>query len=432
LLNPLVQQGKLALDDRNTLLESMTEEVAQDVLHNNNIHGRQLSLDSVRSKQDPFAFSTAIQWVCTRSSATRAFLRLPSEEELQRRQSAGKGLTRPELAVLAAHIKMHVFKDLLKSDESLIADFDQRVMDYFPQKIQEGYANEIANHMLRPSIGMTMLLNEVVGEAGVLLFPTLMDITGASALDIARAWLVALETIGAGQLREDIAQISNLRGQYHAWTTATKPLFGMLSSWLFAQELPTAQQQSMMQKVLERLPKLMVMSAQEQDKALVAELQSKEVPVALAEKIVALNHVTFAYEIAKDLDASANVDQAIVAYLAIGDASLFMKAIDLLDNRRATGGWDAAANAILRSRFFHLLKRLTQIIDLGPEMALGLDRIAFRLRTNHLSGIYADMQSLMGESIDLAALVVANARAQASIRNLTANTDRLQGTGHLK
>ena len=32
LLNPLVANGSLALDDRNTLLESMTEEVAQDVL----------------------------------------------------------------------------------------------------------------------------------------------------------------------------------------------------------------------------------------------------------------------------------------------------------------------------------------------------------------------------------------------------------------
>ena len=33
LLNPLVQDGSLSLEDRNSLLESMTEEVAQDVFH---------------------------------------------------------------------------------------------------------------------------------------------------------------------------------------------------------------------------------------------------------------------------------------------------------------------------------------------------------------------------------------------------------------
>ena len=44
--------GSLALDDRNTLLESMTEEVAQDVLGNNDCHGRQLSLDKLRSEAE--------------------------------------------------------------------------------------------------------------------------------------------------------------------------------------------------------------------------------------------------------------------------------------------------------------------------------------------------------------------------------------------
>ena len=135
LLNPMVVAGELGLEERNILLESMTEEVAQDVLSNNNIHGRQLSLDSVRSEADPMAFAIAIQWVCARSATTRAFLRLPSDEELARRQTMGKGLTRPELAVLAAHIKMHVFKDLLASDHTLVGDFNDRVRGYFPNKV---------------------------------------------------------------------------------------------------------------------------------------------------------------------------------------------------------------------------------------------------------------------------------------------------------
>ena len=56
---------------------------------------------------------------------------------------------------------MHVFKDLLDADPSLIADFDQRVLGYFPDKIQAKYAEQVSNHMLKTSIGMTVLLNEV-------------------------------------------------------------------------------------------------------------------------------------------------------------------------------------------------------------------------------------------------------------------------------
>ena len=55
--------------------------------------------------------------------------------------------------------------------------------------------------MLKTSIGMTVLLNEIMGDAGALLFPMLNDITDASSIDIVRAWLVAMEAIDADGLR---------------------------------------------------------------------------------------------------------------------------------------------------------------------------------------------------------------------------------------
>ena len=120
----------------------MTDEVAIAVLNNNDIHGRQISLDKLRSEKDPLSFSSAIQWVCNRGAMTRHELRLPSDEELLLRQQQGRGLTRPELAVLCANIKMHVFKDMGQGSSNIIPNFSERVNSYFPKEIQKNFISQ--------------------------------------------------------------------------------------------------------------------------------------------------------------------------------------------------------------------------------------------------------------------------------------------------
>ena len=70
----------------------------------------------------------------------------------------------------------------------------------FQKRFKRNTLDEVSNHMLKTSIGMTVLLNEIMGDAGALLFPMLNDITDASSIDIVRAWLVAMESIGADSL----------------------------------------------------------------------------------------------------------------------------------------------------------------------------------------------------------------------------------------
>ena len=91
------------------------------------------------------------------------------------------------------------------------------------------------------------------------------------------------------------------------------------------------------------------------------------------------------------------------------------------------GGWDPAANAILRSRFLHFLQQLVQQIDLGAEAKLGVDRAVLRLKLHHLNALNAEMENIITEATDLSALVVANARAQLHVRKI--NTKKLKGTG---
>jgi glutamate dehydrogenase len=432
LLNPLVQSASLSLERRNEILEQMTEEVAQAVLHNNNTHSFQISLDKVRSEQDPLSFSSSIQWVCNRSEVTRAFLRLPSDDELLRRQQAGQGLTRPELAVLAAHIKMHIFKELLQADTSIIPDFNDRVLEYFPQYLRKEYSDEISQHMLYQSIGMTMILNEVVGLAGAQLFPTLLDITGAKSIDIIHAWLSALETINFDDIMEKITALPSATARYHAWTTASKPLYSLLTSWLFAGEIPSSGKQNIIRKVLNKLPAIAGTNQQERIKKSVEDLKVREIPEDLAVTLSVMEDIVFANEIADGLNDERSINKAIVSYFSIGESSHILPSIRLLESRRSSGGWDPAANAILRSRFIHLQNLLTKSIDIGEEAKLGIDRVMLRLNRYHLAELRSEMQSIVEESSNLSGMIVANARAQSLIRKDFPTGTTLKGTGSIR
>ena len=428
LLNPMVAQGELALPDRNTLLKRMTDEVADQVLHNSDVHGRQMSLDIIRSQADPMSFSRTIGWACSRSGVSPADLRLPTHEELSRRATLGKGLTRPELCVLAAHVKMHVFNDLTAGSPDEIPDFDRRVINYFPGEIQREYRSKILSHMLKPSIGMTVVANDIVGEAGAWFFPGLSELTGASAPAIARAWIHAMALIDAEDLLSAIADSgTSLDVQYRAWSAATAAVFSLISLWLSPGEsVPDADQQTQIRAVLERMSQLSGSAHQEQVRERIEALS--ELPDALAARIAALGDLTIAHEIVQ-LHNGSELNNTIISYLAIGKSSRLLPTIQVLENRRAEGGWDPVAIAILRNRYLSQLRSLVRAIELGPEVALGVDRVTLRLSRGHLTELASEMEGFLSDASDIAALLVAEERIRARISREFTARGGATGTG---
>ena len=127
------------------------------------------------------------------------------------------------------------------------------------------------------------------------------------------------------------------------------------------------------------MPRLVGSKDKERMQRDVDELMSKDVPAKLATRIVALEDVALADQIALTMNDVSEVTSKTISYLAIGEASLFVQTIRTLEDRRAIGGWDPAANAILRSRFLYQQYKLVDMVDLGDETTLGTDRVAFRL-----------------------------------------------------
>ncbi|MEL6345008.1 MAG: NAD-glutamate dehydrogenase domain-containing protein [Myxococcota bacterium] len=429
LLSPVVARGDLTTEARNDLLERMTDEVADQVLHNSDVHGRQISLDMVRSASDPMAFSRTIDWVCRRSNVSRADLRLPTNDELARRGSQSRGLTRPELAVLNAHVKMHVYTDLMMAEPDEIPNFADEVTRYFPAEVQTHHLDAIKSHMLYKSIGMTVVTNEIMGETGAWFFPGLTELTSASAATITRGWIRSMDLISAGELLQEIEDSgASLDARYRAWVSVTDAVWSMLSLWLSTgEEIPGKEARGQIQRVLSLLPT--TSGTEHQDRFRIRAEALPELPPQLSRRIAVLGELSVASEVIKLPGATDRLQDVLVSYLAIGEASRLLPAIRALETRRSSGGWDPVAISLIRNRYIHQMRTLVQNINLGPEAKLGVDRVTLRLSRKHLARLSVEMDDVLTDTSDIAALLVAEERLRSIIERDFLSQGGVFGTG---
>lgn len=417
LLNPMVSAGRLPLDDRNVLLEALTDEVADDVLANNDLHARQLSVDHVRSVRDPMFFSRTIDWVCRMSNVSRAALTLPSDDDLRRRVASRQGLTRPELAVLQAHVKMHVFKALKNTNKDCIPNFDAKVLAYFPSKIQERFEADIPAHMLHHSIGMTVVTNEIIADSGAQFFPLLLELTGRNVGDIARAWYQAAALVDLDGIRSELEQSGvEVHIQNQALAEVTRWMMSLIASWLSPGEPAVTPAD------LETITEALAAIGRIRGTAHEARLQTRtdahlarSLPASLSRKLSILAELSAAREIARIHTGEERIANSVIRFLAIGEASRILPAVRALDSRRAAGGWDPVAIGILRNRYTRLLRDLCDAVQVGPEVRLGVDRVSTRLGREELKDLQQLMDHILGERPTIAALLVAEERVRGWI-----------------
>ena len=136
----------------------------------------------------------------------------------------------------------------------------------------------------------------------------------------------------------------------------------------------------------------------------------------VAERIAALTDLTVASEIARVQEANNDsLRDAIVRYLAIGNASRLLPAIRTMETRRGSGPWDEVAGGILRARYFSLLREVVLRTSLGAELKLGVDRASFRLGRGALKDVGRMVDHVLGAAPDVGALLVAEERLRAAI-----------------
>lgn len=209
LLDRVVLDGDLTEKQRNKLLASMTDEVAELVLRDN--YEQNLALANA-ARNSPSLLHVHEQWMRQlekEGRLDRDLEALPSKAEVKRRLEQDGALTQPELAVLMAYTKIVLAEELLSSDlpedPYLLLD----LVSYFPQAVRDGFNAQIEEHPLRREIIVTQVVGDLVNGAGMTYWPRLAGETGASAAELTRANFVAREIYGSLPLREELATYDN-------------------------------------------------------------------------------------------------------------------------------------------------------------------------------------------------------------------------------
>ncbi len=207
LLNAAVHKGDLTVKQRNELLESMTEEVAELVLDNNRSQVRALSLAQLNPSHTINMFGRLIDYLENNANLDRDLEFLPDFEGLQNRKQNSQGLTRPELAVLFAYTKTWLKEELLSSDLPEDENLSQIMDTAFPAILKEKFADEMLHHRLRREIIVMQLANLTINQMGPTFVRRLQDETGAMPPDIIRCYMVAREVFQAEQFYDQIESL---------------------------------------------------------------------------------------------------------------------------------------------------------------------------------------------------------------------------------
>jgi glutamate dehydrogenase len=207
LLDQVVRDGELTRKQRDQLLYSMTDEVAELVLPDNYQQNVVLAASRKQASSMLHVHARYLRKLEREGRLKRRLEFLPDDKALAERRQQGLGLFSPEFAVLLAYSKLALEADLVESDlpdDPYLAGW---LVHYFPTPLRERFRAYMDRHPLRREIIATQVVNDMVNRSGTTFAFRLNEETGASQGEIARAYLVAREVFG---MRRFWAQVEAL------------------------------------------------------------------------------------------------------------------------------------------------------------------------------------------------------------------------------
>lgn len=210
LLGQAMKNGILTLENRNTLLEQMTDDVARLVLMDNFWQNQVISLSRLQGLRLLDEQSRLMRDLESEGHLNRFLEGLPDETEIIRRMSDKQGLTRPELAVLLAYAKLFLKHQLIHSELPDLAIAQPRLLSYFPERLQHVYGEEIKTHPLKRDIMATLLTNSLVNRMGITFVHEMKRQTGLEGADVMRAYLIVRELFDLVSLWSELERAEKL------------------------------------------------------------------------------------------------------------------------------------------------------------------------------------------------------------------------------
>jgi len=422
-----LSRGDLSNDDLHTLLEKLTEEVAEGVLANNDTQGRQISRDRIRSQQDIFPFARAISFVEKRFGLSRKQLGLPDGATLRARASKGEGLLRPELAILSAYVKRWAYGELVDSGRAqALHDHGRFLRGYFPAEVRERFEEDIVQHQLADEIALTVALTRIVGDAGASWLPMAVETTGRSVFSCCDAYLRAQELARAYEVRstlEELRTTLSLKALYRAWVAVDAGCREATRFWLSAgQRPPTDAEVHAMLPSVDEVYTVQADEVARRDAALVGRMRQDGIPEPVAHAVLKASYLNVALMVwSRAKHGNVALHDVAVLQIAAGRASRLQEIIDRLRAHAASGQWEPIAASILTQRFVKRLRELVRSLD-GLESEESVDDLEPRLASGVLADVRHQVDAVLprddSRGLDLAALMVLEERVSGAIARL--------------
>jgi glutamate dehydrogenase len=207
LMSGPLRRGELSFEQRDRLLEQMTDDVAAHVLEDNYDQTLALSVSQWLGVKDLDAQGRFMRELERRGKLDRNVEFLPDDAALRRRSQQGLGLTRSELAVLLAYAKLDLDAELLASDLPDDRYFASALANYYPRAAAERFSGELPRHRLKREIISTVISNRIINLAGPVFVHRMKDVSSAPAVRVARAFAVAEGAFGLEAVKTRIDEL---------------------------------------------------------------------------------------------------------------------------------------------------------------------------------------------------------------------------------
>jgi glutamate dehydrogenase len=328
LLNEVIASGDMTNKQRNVLLAQMTDEVAHLVLHNNYRQVRAITLATNQSVEYLSLYSRFMETQEQAVKLNRALEFLPDNKVLSERKLEGKGLARPEIAVLLAYSKIILKEEVLHTDlidDPLVAHYLELA---FPKTLIQRFPKTLfQRHRLRREIIATQLCNDLVTDMGITFAYQMQDETGASTVNIVRAYACICKIFSMNQLWADIESLDNKISpevQYRMMLMVIR-LIRRGTRWFIRNRPPGFKVEEeikhfldCVKRIYEQLPHLLLGEEKENHESKIQELVEANVPLDIATRITATRYIYAALNIIQaSMENNANIDETAIIYFTL-------------------------------------------------------------------------------------------------------------------
>jgi glutamate dehydrogenase len=204
LLTPLVAKGRISLEQRNDLLKEIAPDVVESVLQHNRDQALMLSVSQLRSTTSMEQYRYLIREMHRRGFLDRNRDALPDEAELDERSSSKTGLTRPELAICSAAVKMWIKEEIRPSNLCKDQSLERFLLSYFPQKVRNGFRDEVLTHPLRSDIIASEIISTMLPVVGIAFAHSVVSMNGTTVPTAMKCILAADTILGGEALRANL------------------------------------------------------------------------------------------------------------------------------------------------------------------------------------------------------------------------------------